>query len=86
MERETAAALELSRRRAKQAAGAIRKAVGLLARIDDGHDHLGSLEVRGLEDLDRVRDALEWALAERETVEVVLLAATRRRQTTRHGP
>lgn len=73
MQREAAAALELSRRRAKQAFGAIRKASRLLAQMDSGTDCFGCVEVRNEGDVAAAHDLIGLALSERGSVDVVLL-------------
>jgi hypothetical protein len=76
MDREAAAALELSRRRAGQALGAVRKASRLLAASADGYDSFGSCEVRSQDDVAAAAELIALALSERGQVDVVLLVST----------
>lgn len=73
MDAATAAALELSRRRTKQALGAARKAAQMLAQAGDGFDCFGSARVESPADVDAANELIALALAERGSVEVVLL-------------
>lgn len=81
MDPQAAAALELSRRRAKQAAGAIRKAARLLAQADTGYDHFGSVHVDGPDGIGRAEELVRYAVEECGEIDVVLL-----RSTVHHGP
>ena len=76
LDRDAAAAIELSRRRTKQAVGAARKAARLLAQVDTGFDSAGQVLVTDERSLQAAIELTRLALSERGAVDVVLFVGT----------